>query len=208
MHRLTTSATLLLLLVSSISQARTSLLETPCNNGVKLSSSAENRTETTTVDDVGVPSRWSSRMTAGAGFLRNIDKEVVKQFENAWRDSLDGSSDREGVVLMFRMRDGSYKGKSQGFTNQFRRFTFRWDPAALAIVHTHPNNCDPKPSEQDRRVADQFGVLNFTISIHGMFVYDPATKQTSKVLNGLDWLDLSKLTEEMSRKLELVHLDP
>jgi hypothetical protein len=202
-------ATLVLLVVSSSSQAKTSGLSTPpCIHAVNQCASDENR-NATGITSGGITSGSSTGIARGAGFLRKIDKRVVQQFENAWRDSIDGESNKEGVVLMFRMADGSYKGMSQGFSNEFRKFTFKWNPAALAIVHTHPNSCDPKPSEQDRRVADQYGVPNFTISVHGMYVYDPATKKTTKVMNGLDWLDLSKLTQEMSRVLESsLQVDP
>ena len=34
-----------------------------------------------------------------------------------------------------------------------------------------------------------------------MYVYDPATKKTSKVLNGLDWLDLSTYPDGLKRWL-------
>jgi hypothetical protein len=122
------------------------------------------------------------------GVRRSMNKAIAKEFGKAWCISGAGTTGREGVVLIFRMEDGSYTGRSQGFTNQYAKFTFRWNPAALAIVHTHPNDTDPKPTEQDKRVADKYGVPNFTISTRGMYVYDPATKKTSKVLNGLDWL--------------------
>jgi hypothetical protein len=76
-------------------------------------------------------------------------------------------------------------------TNEYKKCTFKWNAAAIAIVHTHPNGSDPKPAEQDRQVADKYDVPNFTLTLSGMYVYDPATKKTSKVLNGLDWLNLS-----------------
>ena len=134
-----------------------------------------------------------------------IDQRVIKELDNAWRYSGDGTNNREGVVLIFRMKDGTYNGKAQGFTNEYKKFTFVWNPAALAIVHTHPNNCDPRPSKQDRRIADKYGVPNFTITLSGMYVYDPATKTTSKVLNGLDWLNPSTLyrwIDQMTRSGE------
>jgi hypothetical protein len=132
----------------------------------------------------------------------NADQRVLKELDTAWHLSADGTSGREAVVLIFRRDDGSYIGKLQGFSNESQKASFKWRPAALAIVHTHPNKSDPRPTEQDRRVADKYRVPNFTISINGMYVYNPATKQTSKVLNGLDWLDainLSQWTQEMAR---------
>lgn len=128
------------------------------------------------------------------GMRAVIDQRLIKKLDDAWRYSGCGTNNREGVVLIFRMKDGTYNGKAQGFTNEYNKFTFIWNPAALAIVHTHPNTCDPRPSKQDRRVADKYGVLNFTVTLSGMYVYDPATKTTSKVLNGLDWLNPSTLS--------------
>jgi hypothetical protein len=129
----------------------------------------------------------------------NIDKGLTEEFVKAWQISGAGTSGREGVVLIFRMKDGSYVGKSLGFSNEIRKFTFRWNPATLAIVHTHPNNCDPRPAEQDRRIANKYGIPNFTITISGMYVYDPVTKETSKLLNGLEWLHLSTLPDGFKR---------
>src|SRR5690349_24693443 len=101
MQRFLTLATLVLLVVSSPSQAKTSGLATPCIHAVKQCASEENRNVT-----VDITSGWSSDKAPGAGFLRRIDKRVVKQFETAWRDSADGESYRDGVGLMFRMADG------------------------------------------------------------------------------------------------------
>jgi hypothetical protein len=130
-----------------------------------------------------------------------IDQAIVKEFDKAWTISGDGTNGREGVVLIFRMADGSYTGKLQRFTNQNRKATFKWNPAAIAIVHTHPNSCDPKPADQDKRVADKYGIPNFTITLRGMYVYDPATKKTSKVMDGLDWLNLSTIQMNSKHRL-------
>jgi hypothetical protein len=125
------------------------------------------------------------------GSLANLDERVSREFDLAWRYSGDGTTSREGAVLIFRMADGSYKAELQRCTNEYKKCTFEWNPAAIAIVHTHPNDSDPRPAEQDKQVADKYGVPNFTLTLSGMYVYDPATKKTSKVLNGLDWLNLS-----------------
>jgi hypothetical protein len=129
----------------------------------------------------------------------NIDRGLTREFDKAWQMSGAGTSGREGVVLIFRMKDGSYVGRTLGFSNEIRKFTFIWNPAALAIVHTHPNNCDPRPADQDKRVANKYGVPNFTITISGMYVYDPVTKKTTKLLNGLDWLHLSTFPDGFKR---------
>jgi hypothetical protein len=123
--------------------------------------------------------------------MSKVDKGIVKAFEKAWERSADGTSSVEGVVLILRMADGSFTGRDMGVTNEYRRFTFPWHPAAIAIVHTHPNASDPKPCGEDIVAADKLGVPVFTITSRGMYVYDPGTRKISKVMNDLDWLDQS-----------------
>lgn len=123
--------------------------------------------------------------------LSSIDKKMVKQFNGAWRQAALGTMDTEAVVLVLRESDGSIKSVSGGRTNQFYEFTFTWNPAIIAIVHTHPNNRDPKPQEQDILVARRFDVPIFTITLRGMYMYDPETDTITKLKNGIDWLDSS-----------------
>lgn len=131
-----------------------------------------------------------------------IAKSTVKELEKAWHYSGNGTTGHEGVVLMFRMGDGSYLGKIQRYTSEYKCASFIWSPAAQAIVHTHPNDSDPEPSQQDKLIANKYGVPNFTISKRGMYVYNPQTKTTYKVLNDLEWLDpvnLSRWIQEIVR---------
>jgi hypothetical protein len=114
--------------------------------------------------------------------------EVLHAFEKAWSYTANGTKDSESVVLIFRMEDGTYKGEWQGYTNEKYKFTFRWQPTAVAIVHTHPNNRSPEPEGDDRQVARKYGVPIFTITNRGLFVYDPRADRTYKVRNSLDWL--------------------
>ncbi|HVG19249.1 MAG TPA: hypothetical protein VNI02_09355 [Blastocatellia bacterium] len=132
--------------------------------------------------------RWGR----GAEFVMSkFDRLIIKEFSRAWRNSGNGTTDSESVVLIFRMIDGGYLAKSLGATNEHRKFTFKWHPGAIAVVHTHPNNADPRPQEADCQIADKYGVPIFTITIAGMFVYDPYTKKITRVQDGLNWLELS-----------------
>jgi hypothetical protein len=138
---------------------------------------------------------------SGADFaISKVGSGVVKAFGKAWERSGDGASSLEGVVLILRMADGSFSGRDMGATNEYRRFTFAWHPAAIAIVHTHPNSADPKPCDEDLAVADKHGVPIFTITSRGMYVYDPGTRKISKVMNGLDWLDRSSWSNGLFAK--------
>jgi proteasome lid subunit RPN8/RPN11 len=130
------------------------------------------------LSSLGHPGRESAP-ASGAPTIN--DQRVFKEFSRAWRNSVDGHSNRESVVLIFRTPDGGYKGVLQRFTNEYRQVMFRWNAAAIAIVHTHPDACDPKPSEHDRQVADTYGVPNITLTSSGMFMYEPATHKTSRV---------------------------
>ncbi len=123
--------------------------------------------------------------------LVRVDKRVVDEFQKAWLLSKNGTSNREAVVLVFRSTAGNYIARTLAITNEQSQFTFRLDPAAIAIAHTHPNHCDPAPSKDDRQLADRLRVPIITITKSGMYVYDPAAKITSKVQNGLDWLNSS-----------------
>ena len=127
--------------------------------------------------------------------LSRIDRKIVKKFHEAWSISFNGSSDVEGVVLIFLNADGSYRGVTLGRTNQNRKVTFKWDPGVIAVVHTHPSRLNPEPSDGDIPLADRFGVPIFTITLKGMFMYDPTTKRISKVKDCLDWLHQSHWTQ-------------
>ena len=126
--------------------------------------------------------------------LSEINAQILKEFNGAWQQSVLGTKDTEAVVLVLRESDGSVKAVSGGRTNQAYKFTFTWNPAIIAIVHTHPNHRDPKPSNDDIQVARRFGVPVFTITLRGMFLYDPATDKITKLKSGIDWCDSSSWT--------------
>jgi hypothetical protein len=120
--------------------------------------------------------------------MSKFDDDVLKNFSNAWRGSGNGMTHRERVVLILRMNDGSYRARLQSPTNEFKSCSFGWHPATVAIIHTHPNGCNPKPQEADIQLADKFRVLMFTITVRGMYLYDPSVKKITKIQEGLDWL--------------------
>jgi hypothetical protein len=123
--------------------------------------------------------------------LSKFDDRVVDKFREAWRSCGNGTTTQERVLLILRMGDGSYSARSMGTTNEYKSFSFPWHPGAVAIVHTHPNISSPKPQSADMQVAEKFGVLMFTITSRGMYLYDPSTKGITKIQEGLDWLQTS-----------------
>jgi hypothetical protein len=147
------------------------------------------------------PKPTPASLARGASFaISTFSKEVVAEFAKAWHLAANGVAPTEAVVLILRMVDGSFSARSQGFTNEYKRFTFPWHPATVAIIHSHPNGSDPQPQFDDMRLADKLQVPIFTITTRGMFVYDPFTRKTSKVQDGLDWLSLSKWEKEIALK--------
>src|SRR5262249_33457764 len=115
----------------------------------------------------------------------------------AWHIVGCGELYTESVVLIFLMEDGSYTGKLFSYTNEYAKATFQWDPRSIAIVHTHPNRADPAPSMHDEEVARHFAVPIFTLTRHGMYVYNPATQKTRRLMSGLDWLDPARWTHQV-----------
>ena len=127
-----------------------------------------------------------------AFIISRIDAAVVKEFQEAWHVSRNGSDGFEGLVLVYPATDGSILARSQGKSDEQKHFTFGWTSNIIAVVHTHPNGVDPKPAGHDLQLANRFGVPVFTITQRGMYVYDPDTRKTSMLQDGLDWLDSSK----------------
>ena len=123
--------------------------------------------------------------------MSTFDSKTVEAFGVAWRRSGNGSSPREGVVLILQMAGGGFAGREMGSTNEHKKFTFKWHPATVAIVHTHPNTSDPRPQQDDMLVAEKYQVPVFTITSRGMYVYEPRTKKISKVMDNLDWVDFA-----------------
>jgi hypothetical protein len=98
----------------------------------------------------------------------------------------------EAVVLIFRNPDGSYRARVRPPNNQFDKITFEWDRETIAIAHTHPNICNPRPSADDIQLADKYHVPMFTLTLDGMYMYDPGTKKITRVQNNLNWLKASR----------------
>jgi hypothetical protein len=140
------------------------------------------------------PSGADRRPLVGSHYrflLSDIDAKMVREFNGAWQQCVLGTRDTEAVVLVLRDPDGSLKAVSAGRSNKAYEFTFTWNPAIIAVFHTHPNNRDPKPAGADLSIAHKFDVPIFTLSRRGMFMYDPVTDHITRVKARIDWLDAS-----------------
>src|SRR5215831_612897 len=80
----------------------------------------------------------------------NMNRQVIQEFNKAWDAAHIGEANYERAVLLFRKTDGSLVAEGQRFTNQFACVSFKWNPAATAIVHTHRNYDGAKPSSADK----------------------------------------------------------
>jgi hypothetical protein len=143
--------------------------------------------------------RIAPRSTKGSRYggktafiISSMDAAAAKEFKKAWRATRSGSDGFEGLVLVYKEKDGSISARSQGKSEEQHRFTFGWTADIIAVVHTHANADKPTPSEADLKVADTFLVPVFTLTRRGMYVYDPETRKISIVKDGLDWLKPSK----------------
>ena len=103
------------------------------------------------------------------GYIQsNMNPQVIQEFDKAWQAAGLGVANTERAVLIFRKVDGSLAAEGQGSTNQFATLSVRWNPAAIAIVHTHRNADGEEPSHPDKEVASKLGVPIFTITSRGM----------------------------------------
>src|SRR5262249_61404163 len=108
--------------------------------------------------------------------MSTFDQPIVESFSKAWRRVGNGTLSEESVVLILRMANGGYSARDMGQTHEHKQFTFRWHPATIAIVHTHPNSSGAMPQDEDLTVTDKYHVPTFTLTNRGMYVYHPPTR--------------------------------
>ena len=134
------------------------------------------------------------------GYIQShMNPQVIQEFDKAWQAAGLGKANTERAVLIFRKVDGSLVAEGQGSTNQFASLSVTWNPAAIAIVHTHGDHDGEEPSRPDKEVANKLGVPIFTITSRGMYVYDPESRDVIQLQDGLDWLDASKWSTDVFR---------
>ena len=164
------------------------IITAPVSNAQTSDSAIGREKNTDEASHIATNQNHAIKKSRGSYVVCRIDERVVREFERAWDKSEHGILLHEALVLIFRMPDDSIRAVPGGHTNEVYRFTFEWNQAIIAIVHTHPNKSDPKPQAADLLIADRFGVPIFTITLGGMYLYDPVTREITKVQDGLDWL--------------------
>jgi JAB domain-containing protein similar to deubiquitination enzymes len=86
-----------------------------------------------------------------------------------------GLAPYESAAWIVRERGGDVALRDWDFTGRAERAAWR-GPApggALAIVHTHPDRADPRPSSVDAALARRLGLPVYTLTRHGLWVARP-----------------------------------
>jgi RHS repeat-associated protein len=114
------------------------------------------------------------------------NQDVINAMKKSWSQTSNGTS---GLEAGFRL-DGtsdSYTIVESPSSNTQMKQSMEISPTTFDLFHVHPNKADPNPSPNDINIANKFGIDVFTMSSNGLFEYDPKTKTTVKLRNGLDW---------------------
>jgi len=116
----------------------------------------------------------------------DCDPAVIKAMKNAWSQSSNGTTGVEGTFVLVGTPD-NFTVVPMPPTNEQMKQSFILPAGAFAIYHVHPNKGDPTPSPADIALADGHDLSMNTISSRGLFEYDPETKTTTQLTQGLDW---------------------
>ena len=115
--------------------------------------------------------------------------EIVAAMKTAWAQSLAGMT---GFEATFRL-DGNpsdYEVVVLPYTNEYMKQKIEIIPGrTFAVFHVHPCKAEPAPSGQDKKLAHKYGLKIVTIHLRGLYEYDPVTRKTTKLRNGIDWIN-------------------
>ncbi len=116
------------------------------------------------------------------------DPRVIAAMTRAWGQA--ASSWVKGVEAGFRI-DAAVGGFTVvgGFTNESMTQKISINPGrTIAIYHVHPKYADAQPSRADIKLGDTWFVRVYVMHVTGLYVYDPALKQSRKLRSGVSWL--------------------
>jgi hypothetical protein len=114
--------------------------------------------------------------------------EVRAAMRTAWIESAAGTS---GMETAFRLDGGrsDYRVVATRPTNQFMSQTISINRGeTFAVFHVHPARSRPDPSGTDRAIADKYKLKIVTMHVLGLYQYDPVTRKTTRLREGLDWI--------------------
>jgi hypothetical protein len=131
-------------------------------------------------------SGWAQQDLGMVEALNNPD--VIRAMKAAWMQTAAGTTLFEAS---FRL-DGNlsdYKVVDTPVSNEMMKQKVWVIPGkTFAVFHVHPTSKTPTPSLNDRNVADKYGLKVYTMHRLGLYEYDPVTKKTTKLRDGLDWV--------------------
>jgi hypothetical protein len=59
----------------------------------------------------------------------------------------------------------------------------------FALFHVHTSLAEPEPSPADRAISERYMLRMFTIHSRGLYEYDPSTKKTTQLREGIEWMN-------------------
>jgi len=118
---------------------------------------------------------------------------VIDAMNRTFQYASLGHSHYEYAFFVKRLPDGTWVATEVQGSNGFNSVTVKWDPAALAFGHIHPNHTDGRPSENDMQKADgrRPAMPFFVFGSGGLWEYDPAKRRSTEnprlLRENLDW---------------------
>ena len=110
------------------------------------------------------------------------ESKVQAAMADAWKQAKNGLAEgHEEAGFAINGSPSAYAVMPHQQTNQDMKMTTVLQPNVAAEVHVHPNGSRPDPSDNDKEIANKHKIPVYTISQHGIFKYDPATKQTARL---------------------------
>ena len=116
------------------------------------------------------------------------DPRVIAAMKAAWRESGCGQL---GIEAAFRL-DGSPSNYriiaiERTFEQGHQTVTIV-SGVTFALFHVHPKTASPEPSSVDESVGQKYALRIYSIHARGLYAYDPNTKKTVKVRDGVEWM--------------------
>jgi hypothetical protein len=125
------------------------------------------------------------------------DPQIVAAIRKIWVQSALG---KYGIESSFRLDGGQppFKVVLTPGTHQYRSQAISVIAGVtFAIFHVHTTRAEPYPSPADRAIADRHKVRVYTIHTDGLYEYDPITRKTVKVRDGIGWMTRSSTAKDL-----------
>ena len=124
----------------------------------------------------------------------NENSDIKDHMNKIWEAHKNGQGSSEGsFVIHGRKPDGSPVLRDIPDSEDYHKERFSIMPGDKAIIHTHPDLTDPKPSEADREIADKNGLDMYTLSNGGLYLYRKGMKEPQRVYNDTSFLSPPKV---------------